>query len=89
MSLTDGEARVLTALRGGADLVRHLRQTGRGPYYTLAGRRLSVVTIKGLEGRGLIALEGGPGQARATYALTERGGAALGEWEAQRSLDLP
>lgn len=77
MNLTDAEARVLTALRGGSDLVRHLRQTGRGPYYTLAGRRLSVVTVKGLEGRGLIALEGGPGQARATYALTERGEAAL------------
>ncbi|WP_104991829.1 hypothetical protein [Deinococcus sp. NW-56] len=81
MGLTDAEARVLSALRDGAALVRHLRQTGRGPYYTLAGRRLSVVTVKGLEGRGLIALEGGPGQSSATYALTERGEAALAEGE--------
>ncbi|MPY67043.1 hypothetical protein F8S09_10130 [Deinococcus sp. SDU3-2] len=89
MSLTDAEARVLLALRVGADLLRHLRQTGRGPYYTLAGRRLSVVTVKGLEGRGFITLEGGPGQARATYALTERGEAALAGWEEKRPLDLP
>nr|WP_256488286.1 hypothetical protein [Deinococcus sp. HSC-46F16] len=83
--MTNAEARVLLALRGGADLVRHLRQTGRGPYYTLAGRRLGVVTVKGLEGRGLIALEGGPGQARATYTLTERGEAALTGWEKGRT----
>lgn len=89
MSLTGGEARVLAALRGGAELLRHLRPTGRGPYYTLAGRRLSVVTVKELEGRGLIALEGSPGQARANYALTERGEAALAAWEAERPLDLP
>ncbi|MDL2343252.1 hypothetical protein QOL99_03710 [Deinococcus sp. MIMF12] len=85
MSLTDAEARVLAALRSGADLVRHLRQTGRGPYHTLAGRRLGVVTVKELEGRGLIALEGGPGQTRATYALTKRGEAALAGWEEERT----
>ncbi|GAA5514323.1 hypothetical protein Dcar01_03078 [Deinococcus carri] len=81
---TDAEARVLTALREGAELVRHVRQTGRGPYYTLAGRRLSMVTLKELEGRRLVALEGGSGQARAAYTLTPAGEAALAAWEAER-----
>lgn len=85
MTLTDAQARVLGALRGGADLVVHVRQTGRGPYYTLAGRRLSVVTLKELEGRRLITREGGPGHTRAAYVLTPAGEAALAEWEASRS----
>ncbi|EYB68946.1 hypothetical protein DEIPH_ctg012orf0002 [Deinococcus phoenicis] len=82
--LNDAEARVLTALREGAALVMHVRQTGRGPYYTLAGRRLSVVTLKGLEGRTLIAREGGGGHTRAAYVLTQAGAAALADWEQRR-----
>ncbi len=86
MALTDAEASVLRALRDGAELAMHLRQTGRGPYYTLAGRRLSVVTFKGLEGQKFIHREGG-GQVKAVYALTPAGEAALAGCEAARSPD--
>lgn len=86
MTLTDAEAKALRAAREGAELALHLRQTGRGPYYTLGGRRLSVVTFKGLEGRKLIIRVGG-GQARAVYTLTPAGEEALANWEAARSPD--
>ncbi|WP_019587957.1 hypothetical protein [Deinococcus apachensis] len=86
MTLTDAEAKVLRALREGAELAMHVRQTRRGPYYTLAGRRLSVVTFKALEGRKLIGRESG-GQARTVYTLTQVGEEALTDWEATRSPD--
>ncbi|BDP43262.1 hypothetical protein DAETH_32310 [Deinococcus aetherius] len=84
MELTEARVRVLRAMREGAELVMHVRQTGRGPYYTLAGRRLSVVTLKELEEWRFVAREGGPGQTRATYTLTPAGEAALADWEASQ-----
>lgn len=84
MTLTDAEAKVLRGMREDAELALHLRQTGRGPYYTLGGRRLSVVTFKALEGRKLIARESG-GQTKAVYTLTRAGEEALADWEATRA----
>lgn len=86
MTLSNAEARVLRALREGAELAMHRRQTGRGPYYTLGGRRLSVVTFKALESRKLITREGGA-QAKAVYTLTPAGEATLAGWEETRSPD--
>ena len=83
MTLGAAGARVLRALREGAELAMHARQTGRGPYYTLGGRRLSVVTLKALEERRFIRREG-----RGVYLLTPLGEAALAEWEG-RSPDHP
>lgn len=85
MGLTDAGARVLRAVRAGAELAGHVRQTGRGPSSTLAGRRLSVVTFKELEAQRFITRESAAGSARVVYGLTSVGEAALAEWEASRS----
>ncbi|WP_102126135.1 hypothetical protein [Deinococcus planocerae] len=84
MTPTQAQARILTALREGAELVIHTRQTGRGPSSTLGGRRLSVVILKELEAQKWIVREGGPGHTRARYALTPAGEATLAAWETAR-----
>ncbi|MFC4453890.1 hypothetical protein [Deinococcus sonorensis] len=73
---TEAQARVLTALRDGAELKSHARGE-RGPYYTLNGRRLSVTLLKALEGLRWIERQGRPGQPVAAYDLTPSGRAAL------------
>ena len=83
--LPDAHLRVLRALQAGAELVRHTR-LARGPYYTLAGRRLSVVLLGELESRRLIAREG---RDHAGYHLTPAGERALAEGEGTDSLRLP
>lgn len=92
MPLTETQARVLQAMQQGTELTAHFRP-GRGPFYTLGGRRLGIVLLKELEGQRLIARTGeGAGRAAAVYTLTERGEAALIAWEAARSpgpLHLP
>lgn len=92
MPLTDPQARVLQAMQQGADLTAHFRP-GRGPFYTLGGRRLGIVLLKELEGQRLIARTGeGAGRAAAVYTLTEVGERALAEWAEGRvpgRVDLP
>lgn len=87
--LPDAHLRVLKALDSGAELVTH-RRTTRGPYYTLGGRRLSLLLVKELEARQLIAREGhGPGRVQAHYALTPAGEALLTTARTAESLHLP
>ena len=92
MPLTEPQARVLRAMQQGSDLTAHFRP-GRGPFYTLGGRRLGIVLLKELEGQRLIARTGeGAGRAAAGYALTAAGEVALAGCEEARSpgpLHLP
>lgn len=87
--LPDAHLRVLQALRGGAELLMHRRPT-RGPYYTLGGRRLSMLLLKELEARNLIAREGsGAGTGPTAYVLTPAGKAVLAGQNAAEGLRLP
>jgi len=74
--LTEAEVNILRALREGAELTRHLR-TERGPYYMLAGRRLSMPLVKRLEAQRLIVRTGQTGGATVPYTLTSAGMDAL------------
>lgn len=65
--------------------MRHVRPD-RGPYYTLAGRRLSVVLLGELEARRLIARAG---RDRAAYHLTPLGEQVLAAGERPDPLQLP
>lgn len=92
MPLTETQAHVLRAVGQGTELTAHFRP-GRGPFYTLEGRRLGIVLLKELEGQRLIARTGeGAGRAAVHYTLTAAGEAALTAWEEARSpgpLHLP
>lgn len=80
LELTAPQVRVLTALSEGAPLLLH-RRGERGPYYTLQGRRLSVILLKELEALRLIERENGPERAVVAYALTPEGRSALSAQE--------
>jgi len=87
--LPGAHLRVLEALYSGAELVMHRRPT-RGPYYTLGGRRLSMLLLKELEGRKLIAREGsGQGQEQTHYVLTPAGEAVLAGRKGVDGMNLP
>lgn len=76
LALTEPQIRLLKALQEGALLLMHSR-SDRGPYYTLNGRRLSVILLKELETLRLIQREGASGPAVIAYELTAAGKAAL------------
>ncbi|UBV42155.1 hypothetical protein LAJ19_11015 [Deinococcus taeanensis] len=78
-TLTEVGANVLRALQEGRALTRHDR-AGRGPYYTLGGRRLSMPLVKQLEAQRFIARSGRPGSPVSAYELTPAGTDALTMW---------
>ncbi|THF70393.1 hypothetical protein E7T06_07980 [Deinococcus sp. Arct2-2] len=80
LELTAPHIRVLSALQEGAPLLLH-RRGDRGPYYTLQGRRLSVVLLKDLETLRLIERESGTERAVVAYALTSAGRSTLVMWQ--------
>ncbi|GGK15239.1 hypothetical protein GCM10008955_05790 [Deinococcus malanensis] len=81
-ALTEAQARVLSALQGGAALTMHSRSE-RGPFYMLSGRRLSMTLVKDLERLRYISRSAGMGRSAVAYELTSDGQAALMRWEAQ------
>lgn len=85
-ALTEAQAHVLQALRDGAELRRHERAE-RGPYYTLAGRRLSMPLLKALEGRKLVQRSGTAERGTAAYVLTLSGETALDGWTKGEAAD--
>ncbi|SMB91123.1 hypothetical protein [Deinococcus hopiensis] len=68
-------------------MVMHRRPT-RGPYYTLAGRRLSVLLFKELEARRLIS-PATSGREKTTYILSAAGEQLLAEQGRTEGLQLP
>lgn len=78
--LSAPQVRVLRALRDGMALTMYMRSE-RGPYYTLAGRRLSMTLLKDLERQRYISRSAALSRSAVDYELTPDGQAALAQWE--------